>query len=67
MKGELTSSFRKHDPEHTGMITATQWCDVMKSVTGLDLPWRTMKSKLVKAVSNDTSRVRRKELIVTSC
>ncbi|XP_067934923.1 serine/threonine-protein phosphatase with EF-hands pef-1-like [Watersipora subatra] len=57
LKGELTSEFRKHDPASSGNITASAWCDSVKSVTGLDLPWRTMRDKLVKSVPGDTNKV----------
>ena len=57
MKGELTSEFRKHDSDSSGNISVTLWCDIMKKVTGLDLPWRTMKDKIVKTAPSDSNKV----------
>lgn len=67
MKGELTSEFRKHDPNSSGTVTATQWCEIMKRITGLDLPWRTMKDKLVKAVPSEPNKVSGVEASGCSC
>lgn len=40
-------------------MTVTSWCDCMKRITGLDLPWRTMRTKLVKGVTGDLTMVRK--------
>lgn len=57
MKRELTREFKKKDTQSNGTISVTQWCEVMKAVTGLDLPWRTMKPKLVRGDAAEPSKV----------
>lgn len=57
MKGELTKEFKRKDSDKAGTITATHWCEIMKSVTGLDLPWRTLKPKLVTGAAGDINKV----------
>ncbi|XP_021265055.1 serine/threonine-protein phosphatase with EF-hands 1 isoform X2 [Numida meleagris] len=44
----LTESFAKYDCNSTGKISVSDWAAVMESVLQLKLPWRTLKSQLVK-------------------
>lgn len=57
MKNELIHEFKEHDKKNTGNITIANWCESMKSVTTLNLPWRTMRQKLVKGYSSDLTMV----------
>ncbi|XP_063223975.1 serine/threonine-protein phosphatase rdgC [Bacillus rossius redtenbacheri] len=43
----LLDEFRKADPDGTGFITVTEWCSAMESRTGLTIPWRMLREKLV--------------------
>nr|CAD7460299.1 unnamed protein product [Timema tahoe] len=43
----LLEEFKKHDPENTGLITVTQWCTALETRTGLSIPWRMLREKLV--------------------
>ncbi|CAH1400567.1 unnamed protein product [Nezara viridula] len=45
-RNKLVQQFSTHDPEAKGVITVTEWCDSMMQVTGLNLPWRMLRSKL---------------------
>uniref|UniRef100_A0A8C0H1D3 Serine/threonine-protein phosphatase n=1 Tax=Chelonoidis abingdonii TaxID=106734 RepID=A0A8C0H1D3_CHEAB len=47
-RSELIAAFRQYDPNYTGKISATEWASAMESVLHLDLPWRTLRSRLVQ-------------------
>ncbi|KAM9172843.1 serine/threonine-protein phosphatase with EF-hands 1 isoform 1-T2 [Pangshura tecta] len=47
-RSELIAAFRQYDPNYTGRISATEWASAMESVLHLDLPWRTLRSRLVQ-------------------
>ncbi|XP_023236515.1 serine/threonine-protein phosphatase with EF-hands 2-like [Centruroides sculpturatus] len=44
---QLLEQFRKCDVEKTGRISITDWCLIMESVTGLNLPWHLLSSRIV--------------------
>nr|XP_056717914.1 serine/threonine-protein phosphatase with EF-hands 1 [Euleptes europaea] len=46
-KSELIAAYRQHDPNDTGKISPSQWVLATESVLRLDLPWRTLRSRLV--------------------
>ncbi|XP_062983754.1 serine/threonine-protein phosphatase with EF-hands 1 [Elgaria multicarinata webbii] len=46
-KSELIAAFRQYDPNYTGRISPSEWASAVKSVLQLDLPWRTLRSRLV--------------------
>ncbi|KAL3266411.1 hypothetical protein HHI36_010587 [Cryptolaemus montrouzieri] len=46
-QNKLEMEFQKLDPENTGFITIGDWCKTMESSTGLELPWRMLRNKLV--------------------
>ncbi|XP_050299789.1 serine/threonine-protein phosphatase rdgC [Anthonomus grandis grandis] len=43
----IEEEFSKLDPDNTGLITVTQWCITLEKCTGLQIPWRLLKEKLV--------------------
>uniref|UniRef100_A0A8D0HRK7 Serine/threonine-protein phosphatase n=1 Tax=Sphenodon punctatus TaxID=8508 RepID=A0A8D0HRK7_SPHPU len=47
-RSELIAAFRRYDPNYTGQISASEWASAVESVLQLDLPWRTLRSRLVK-------------------
>ncbi|TFK10244.1 epoxide hydrolase 3-like [Platysternon megacephalum] len=47
-RSELIAAFRQYDPNNTGRISATEWASAVESVLHLDLPWRTLRSRLVQ-------------------
>ncbi|XP_065600044.1 serine/threonine-protein phosphatase with EF-hands 1 [Cyrtonyx montezumae] len=47
-KLRLTETFAKYDCNSTGRIAVSDWAAAMESVLQLTLPWRTLKSRLVK-------------------
>ncbi|XP_059165621.1 serine/threonine-protein phosphatase with EF-hands 2-like [Physella acuta] len=47
-RSALEEKFSKSDPSGTGVITAAQWFTAMESVMGVNVPWRTLKDKLVQ-------------------
>ncbi|XP_070606865.1 serine/threonine-protein phosphatase with EF-hands 1 [Erythrolamprus reginae] len=46
-KSDLIAAFTQYDPICTGRISVSQWASAMESVLHLDLPWRTLRSRLV--------------------
>ncbi|XP_023013266.2 retinal degeneration C isoform X1 [Leptinotarsa decemlineata] len=56
-KTKLEEAFAKADPEDTGYISITQWCVALQEATGLQLPWRMLKDKLV-TIDPDTNLVK---------
>ncbi|EFA01582.2 serine/threonine-protein phosphatase rdgC [Tribolium castaneum] len=55
-KTKLEKEFVKVDPELTGYVTLSEWCKCMEKATGLGLPWRMLKEKLV-TVDPETQKV----------
>eukprot|EP00039_Didymoeca_costata_P025576 m.13868 g.13868 ORF g.13868 m.13868 type:complete len:654 (+) comp4942_c0_seq1:115-2076(+) len=47
-KNELDDHFAQIDPEGTGTCEVSDWVDIMTQVTGLNLPWRTLREPLVE-------------------
>ncbi|XP_066252795.1 serine/threonine-protein phosphatase rdgC [Euwallacea similis] len=43
----IEEEFAKSDPENIGSISLTQWCITLEKCTGLQIPWRLLKEKLV--------------------
>ncbi|KAL4230675.1 PPP5 TPR repeat region [Mactra antiquata] len=48
-KNELMKGFQGFDPTNSGIISGCDWCFTMETVLEMELPWRTLKSKLVKS------------------
>ncbi|KAH0624720.1 hypothetical protein JD844_032459 [Phrynosoma platyrhinos] len=46
-KLELIAAFRQYDRNCTGKISPSEWVSAVESVLQLDLPWRTLRSRLV--------------------
>lgn len=47
-KFELMKEFKKYDYGNNGKICSSDWCFAMETVLEMVLPWRTLKTKLVK-------------------
>ncbi|OPL21689.1 serine 2 threonine-protein phosphatase with ef-hands, partial [Mytilus galloprovincialis] len=45
---QLVQEFEKYDKSVTGKVKVKEWCEVMEYVMRMDLPWRSLRSKLVK-------------------
>ncbi|OPL21695.1 serine 2 threonine-protein phosphatase with ef-hands, partial [Mytilus galloprovincialis] len=45
---QFVQEFEKYDKSVTGKVTVKEWCEVMEYVMRMDLPWRSLRSKLVK-------------------
>ncbi|KAG4066467.1 hypothetical protein HA402_007103 [Bradysia odoriphaga] len=43
---ELEKEFKDRDPESTGVISLSKWCEAMEAATKLGLPWRLLRDKL---------------------
>uniref|UniRef100_A0A1A9WRH1 Serine/threonine-protein phosphatase with EF-hands n=1 Tax=Glossina brevipalpis TaxID=37001 RepID=A0A1A9WRH1_9MUSC len=43
---DLELEFEKHDPNHTGVITVSEWCEAMEKATHLGLSWRLLRPRL---------------------
>ena len=39
-----------------GVLTVTEWCDVMSTTLNMDLPWRNVCQRLAESDSNDLVR-----------
>ncbi|CAM4779520.1 unnamed protein product [Rotaria magnacalcarata] len=48
----LMKEFRLKDPHQSGCIAINEWCDIVTHVLELQLPWRTLKSRLVDIDTN---------------
>ncbi|XP_067322888.1 serine/threonine-protein phosphatase with EF-hands 1 isoform X2 [Anolis sagrei] len=46
-KSELIAAVRQYDRNGTGKISPSEWVSAVESVLQLDLPWRTLRSRLV--------------------
>ncbi|CAF3894546.1 unnamed protein product [Adineta steineri] len=46
-KSRLMKEFALVDPANTGRISVNAWCDIVSHVLDLQLPWRTLKARLV--------------------
>ncbi|XP_017775514.1 PREDICTED: serine/threonine-protein phosphatase rdgC [Nicrophorus vespilloides] len=44
---KLLVAFNKFDPDNDGVISLKDWCSCMEKTTGLSLPWRLLREKLV--------------------
>ncbi|XP_007956574.1 serine/threonine-protein phosphatase with EF-hands 1 [Orycteropus afer afer] len=51
-KTDLVRSFKLHDRNATGRISLGQWAFSMKTVMGLNLPWRLMSVRLINTDDN---------------
>lgn len=51
-QGVLTTAFKTFDPEDKGIISAGDWADTLGRVLCLDLPWRTLRPKIVEQDEN---------------
>ncbi|XP_064412961.1 serine/threonine-protein phosphatase with EF-hands 1 [Latimeria chalumnae] len=47
-KTELIAAFKQYDQHGTGRISVNEWASAIESVLTMDLPWRTMRSRLVR-------------------
>ncbi|XP_069745567.1 serine/threonine-protein phosphatase with EF-hands 1-like isoform X3 [Narcine bancroftii] len=47
-KSEVISAFREYDPDCTGKIALSQWVSAVDSVLHLNVPWRTLRHRLVR-------------------
>ncbi|XP_078415704.1 serine/threonine-protein phosphatase with EF-hands 1 isoform X1 [Cetorhinus maximus] len=50
-KSEVIDAFKQHDKDHTGKISTSQWALAVESVLHLHLPWRTLRSRLVRVTA----------------
>ncbi|CAH2220583.1 serine threonine- phosphatase with EF-hands 1 isoform X1, partial [Pelobates cultripes] len=53
-RSDLMKAFREHDPKETGRISISEWALSMEAVLHLNLPWRTLRSRLAKINSDGT-------------
>ncbi|XP_043928998.1 serine/threonine-protein phosphatase with EF-hands 1 isoform X2 [Protopterus annectens] len=51
-KSELIAAFKQYDKTDTGTISISEWAAAMESVLHLDLPWRTLRSRLARLNSD---------------
>uniref|UniRef100_A0A1A9Z5T7 Serine/threonine-protein phosphatase with EF-hands n=1 Tax=Glossina pallidipes TaxID=7398 RepID=A0A1A9Z5T7_GLOPL len=49
---ELELEFQKHDPDNTGIITISEWCEAMEKATHLGLSWRLLRPRLAPSSPN---------------
>ncbi|KAM3936355.1 serine/threonine-protein phosphatase with EF-hands 1 [Leptodactylus fuscus] len=51
-RSDLIKAFKEYDPDDTGKISVSDWASAMEAVLHLDLPWRTLRSRLVRLASD---------------
>uniref|UniRef100_A0AAR2IPC8 Serine/threonine-protein phosphatase with EF-hands n=1 Tax=Pygocentrus nattereri TaxID=42514 RepID=A0AAR2IPC8_PYGNA len=51
-RSELMAAFQQYDINNTGRISTNEWAQVVESVLRLDLPWRTLRPRLVRLASD---------------
>ncbi|XP_060530879.1 serine/threonine-protein phosphatase rdgC isoform X2 [Cylas formicarius] len=56
-KSKIEAEFAALDTGGTGMISIAQWCIGLENVTGLQIPWRLLKEKLV-TIDPETNMVK---------
>ncbi|KAF5404420.1 Serine/threonine-protein phosphatase [Paragonimus heterotremus] len=54
---ELTSAFKSMDEQNTGVITISDWCQILATSTHLQLSWRCLRPFLVEKSTEDPSKV----------
>ncbi|XP_030627747.1 serine/threonine-protein phosphatase with EF-hands 1 [Chanos chanos] len=47
-RSELMAGFQQYDKNNTGRISTGEWATVVESVLKMDLPWRTLRPRLVR-------------------
>ncbi|KAM4795691.1 serine/threonine-protein phosphatase with EF-hands 1 [Rhinophrynus dorsalis] len=50
-RSDLIKAFKKYDQKGTGIISISEWASAIETVLHLDLPWRTLRSRLVRVTS----------------
>uniref|UniRef100_A0A8C5LZX1 Serine/threonine-protein phosphatase n=1 Tax=Leptobrachium leishanense TaxID=445787 RepID=A0A8C5LZX1_9ANUR len=53
-RSDLMKAFKEHDHKETGKISISDWTSSMEAVLHLDLPWRTLRSRLARLSSDGT-------------
>uniref|UniRef100_A0A1B6DP80 Serine/threonine-protein phosphatase with EF-hands n=1 Tax=Clastoptera arizonana TaxID=38151 RepID=A0A1B6DP80_9HEMI len=56
-KDKLVEEFVHVDTESKGLIPVSDWCTIMEAKTGLCLPWRMLKEKLVSVDPQGSGKV----------
>ncbi|XP_064481999.1 serine/threonine-protein phosphatase with EF-hands 2-like isoform X2 [Ornithodoros turicata] len=44
----LREEFKNQDPENTGMVSITEWCNIMEKIVGLHVTWRILCPKIAR-------------------
>uniref|UniRef100_A0A0N5AQP5 Serine/threonine-protein phosphatase n=1 Tax=Syphacia muris TaxID=451379 RepID=A0A0N5AQP5_9BILA len=52
---KLQEEFVKLDPQHTGKISIHKWCECVKRVMDISLPWRALANRLVTLADDGTN------------
>ncbi|XP_018648890.1 putative protein phosphatase-7 [Schistosoma mansoni] len=66
-KEKLLECFSQLDIHNSGIISLTDWCDVMASVTHLKLSWRCLRSFLVNLSLDHTDQVAYNSMFTGNC
>ncbi|TNN18983.1 Serine/threonine-protein phosphatase with EF-hands 1 [Schistosoma japonicum] len=66
-KAKLLERFRALDIDNSGIISLTDWCDILASVTHLKLSWRCLRSFLVKLSVNRADQVIYNSMFTGNC
>ncbi|KAI5088864.1 serine/threonine-protein phosphatase with EF-hands 1 [Silurus meridionalis] len=51
-RSELMAAFKQYDLYNTGRISTNDWAQAVESALRLDLPWRTLRPRLVRLASD---------------
>ncbi|CAH8477893.1 unnamed protein product [Schistosoma rodhaini] len=66
-KEKLLECFSQLDIHNSGIISLTDWCDIMASVTQLKLSWRCLRSFLVNLSLDHTDQVAYNSMFTGNC
>ncbi|VEN56607.1 unnamed protein product, partial [Callosobruchus maculatus] len=56
-RDRIERAFAEADKDDTGYISVTEWCVALEKATGLQIPWRMLKDKLV-TIDPETNKVK---------
>ncbi|KAF4533350.1 hypothetical protein B566_EDAN002747 [Ephemera danica] len=67
-RSSLETEFRTRDPQSTGTMSVGEWCEAMQAGTGLAVPWRMLRDRVLSPLAaEDAARTGRVQYAETFC